>query len=254
MVFTDQDLQDYLAGQALPERAAAIEAAVAEDEVLEARLMALDPFAMPVREAFASIQPDDAKTPTQATAQAPSGPARAYKWPALVAAALLAGLCLGLFLPVRAPAPVQQAEASQAKAWHHEVAAYQALYVPQTVATLDPTPDRIAAQFAQASRALGQALDPADFDAIDGLTLKRAQVLGYEGAPLVQIVYAAQDDTPVALCLMGQSAGDRFPENATLKGLGAVHWASRTLDVLLIGGPDADALRPAAALLRARLS
>lgn len=230
MSFGDKDLLAYLDGDmALRDE---IEAALAQDAELERRLMALDPMAGPVRAAFEGI-PAAGRLPTlealEPTAEV-TAPARSGLWK--IAAALIVGVGLG--------AGVVLSRGGDDLRWQDQVAIYQALYVPETVARLVTDEATLAEQFDQADAALGLTLPRDALSALDGLDLRRAQILGIEDAPLIQIVFANETGAPIAFCILRQNGTASATETETLSGLPVAHWSDGDFGYMLVGelGPD----------------
>ncbi|MEM1236265.1 MAG: hypothetical protein AAGI10_04780 [Pseudomonadota bacterium] len=220
---TDATLEKYLAGELSDAEVAELEAAVEADAGLEARLMALDPVAEPVAEAFAALRP----TPVSEVAAAP---AEAVWRGAMVAAvasiALLVGLAGGWWVAQEPDAP---------KAWVVAVADYQVLYQPETVAVLEPGPGEVAAQLSRAGAAVGADLSVFENAEMGGAMLLRAQVLGLGDRPIVQMVYQLPGGTPLALCLTERGAGAEAQDAFAVSGLMASRWQTEDHDILLIG-------------------
>jgi len=131
-------------------------------------------------------------------------------------------------------------ETPQAPDWQVAVAQYQALYGPETIAPLTSDPASLATQFARASDALGRQLDPVGLAAaVPELSLKRAQVLHYEGDALIQIVFADQAGRPIAFCLLrDDELDDQTWTTAELSGLQSATHHADGLGVMLVGdGP-----------------
>lgn len=242
MSYADATLRAYLDGALPVEEAAALEAALEGDPDLERRMMALDFVAAPVRHAMETV-PDPARLGTVMPEVAEPAPFRGL-WAlggGLAGAAIAAGVALVL---------VTSAPLAPTLDWRHEVARYQALYVPETVAHLDADPGLLDKQLDRASAAVGLDLQRAALDGLDGLELRRAQVLGFVGQPLVQMVYAAADGTPIAFCLM--AGDDGVYDSETRAGLASVAWGSGDHQFLLIGGDDASQLGGVAKMLQDR--
>lgn len=228
MTFDRTTLLAYHAGTCPQDVALAIEAQLATDDTLAERLMALDPAAEMVAAAFAATQP-----PRAPTLQAP---APYWRPAALAASAALAAVAVWNVMP------------SQVSDWHQQVAEYQVLYTPQTIAMIEPSYSELADQFIVLRTALAIGFDADAMSNIEGLDLLRAQLLGFEGAPLGQIVFADAQGRPIALCLM-QGAGEPTQEVAELAGLNTVSWGTSTHQFILVGNvPDADLQTWAAAM------
>ncbi|MCH2165555.1 MAG: hypothetical protein MK098_13005 [Marinovum sp.] len=235
MSFEDHQLTAYLAGEADPTLAEEIETALMEDPVLEDRLLQLDPLSAPVSQAFEVIEPVNLPNVPETKAL------RGHPWYRATAAIVIMVLGAGavsLMVPDHSD-------------WHRQVAAYQALYVPETITALEPSDAALEAQFDAASAALGVTLAPAVFGDVGDVDLKRAQILGYQGRPLIQIVYSDAVGNPVALCIMRQAGSEaRAPTSVKLKGLPAEIWNDGALEYILIGGTNARSLAIVGAEIR----
>ena len=220
MTFSDDELREYLQGRANEDLAARIEAAVESDPALEERLHALDLFAEHVKNAFDQVSPGPL----------PKIPANSNRPGTLVSLGVAATLAAVAFF-------AGSWSARPDTGWHSQVAAYQALYVAETVAPLNAENDTLKKQFQRAEKALGHAVAIEALANLDGLSLKRAQILGFNGAPLIQIVFADDSGAPIALCLMAQE-GQADAQSTILSGLPAVHWKTDGVGYILIGGED----------------
>lgn len=231
MTYSDATLQDYLAGNLSAEDASVLEAAVENDPELEARLIALDAVGADVASVFLQI-PEQARldgidVPVQKVAVAQSG---SFRWLGLVAAAAV-GAALGMTaLNMQGPKTPE---------WHQQVAAYQSLYVPDTVAAISGDANSLQEQLKVAGAALDLELPQEVLSGLEGLTLKRAQILGFAGRELIQIAFQAEDGTPIAFCILkGGAPRAEEMEISELSGLASAAWASDTHGYLLIGGSD----------------
>ena len=239
--FEDNQLRAYLTGELPAADAARLEAALAEDDGLEARLLALEPLATPLGDVFKTL-PDSARLPdVAAVASKPSLIGRVLPYGLVAGIAGLIGVGLAGFN-----------QPADALTWQEQVAVYQALYVAETVAPLAPTPEGLAAEFERASNILGRELVPAEYDDLPGLTLKRAQVLGFEGQPLIQIAFASETSAPIAFCIL-RSGEDAGAVQTELSGLPTVHWSEGGFGYMLIGDLSEGALRALASELGATL-
>ncbi len=226
MKFSDETLLAYLEGSLDEAEARAIENAVAEDSALEHRLMALDPFAQVVQQAFEGI-PTEAPSidlPIPSAQQSNAGPLRLLAVAASVA--------------VIAASATFWATRPQALGWAEQAAIYQSLYSPDTIADLDNSQKTLDAQFVQAEAQLGRSLNRDVLETLPGLDLKRAQVLSFKGKPLVQVVFADAQGNPVAFCVIRQGAGAPVKDVnlAVLSGLATATWANDGYGYMLLGG------------------
>ncbi|MEO0390864.1 MAG: hypothetical protein AAF218_07975 [Pseudomonadota bacterium] len=222
--FSDADLTAFLDGAAPEELSKEIEAAVAEDHTLAQRLAQLD-VPMDVLTAAMETLAQTAPAPPHLPAAAP--PRRRSLWPAAsFAAGLAAGLAIALFTAADAP---------PAPGWKAVVASYHSLYGPDTL-TAETADAELTAQLTRASAALGR--DLVDLPAADGLALRRAQILDFNGKTLVQLAFLRADGTPVALCIIKSSPDNTAATSETLQGMAATSWRANGFAYLLIGGED----------------
>jgi len=241
MTYSDETLKDYLNG-ALPDaESEAIELTISMDEALQRRMMALDPFATPVADAFQGLPGKERIESLRAALPQPT--ARTPRW--WTGAAMAASVALGVVVGSQF-LPSGQAEATD---WRIEVARYQALYVPETVAYLGGDDEKLAVEMDRAADAVGLELDLDALVEVDDLTLRRAQVLGFEGQPLIQLVYTDPKGAPFALCIMSDAEGEKGP--AMLAGLATHTWESDSHGFILVGGDQLDKVNGLAANLRA---
>ncbi|MEL6374934.1 MAG: hypothetical protein AAFR04_13320 [Pseudomonadota bacterium] len=294
LTFSDEQLTAYLDGEADAALCTQIESALERDAALAARLQALEVDAAAIRATFDALllsappapaavdaaesgrmRVSEAETSERAalrdvtsqdrasrdaTSQGgsagpsrarrhdgvvtPTRPVRALAWAACAAGfALLGGL--GGWL----------AAGSQAQSWDSAAATYHALYVRQTLAPVIAEPARQARELARVSSALGRPLNAADLRSLKDLAYKRAQVLGYEGRPLIQLAFLSRDGVPIALCIIraAGSSGSGDVATARYDGLNAARWSKDGYDFLLLGNKDAEQLRTYAEHFRAKL-
>lgn len=241
LTYSDDHLQQYLAG-ALPDaEAAELEARVATYPGLQDRLIALEPFAAMAREAFGGIPSEDRLAGLLPPARPPK------RWPAGVAlAAGLAGLVgfgLGTF-----------SNPEEDLSWRERIAIYQALYVPATIAALDPVEEELSLQFANSSQVLGREVAPQNVQGLENFSLKRAQILEADSLPIMQIVLANVDGEPLAFCIvhLGDDAQPSGIEFEHLAGVPTAHWVEDQYGYMLVGRVDADVMTAAAQELRAK--
>ncbi len=262
--WSDEEITAFLDGEMAPREAARIRAGAGEDRALARRIEALSLDREAVASAFDALLDvarsrdlgrclEAGRGMAQGAAQGEAGgeagrSGRAghwrsrWAWPASLAAALAAG---GVLAWALMPAPGSD--------WRIEVAHYQALYVPETLSPITPDSARLQEEFARAGKAIGLDLGPEELAGIAGLELRRAQVLGYRGAPLVQIAYSGPDGTPVAFCIIRREGVASPPESDVLIGLAAASWSSPTHGYLVIGGDDPEEMLTLARELRRRL-
>jgi len=226
-------LQSYLAGTLSPADAERLELEIANDVALEARLFALDyTRAAPLRGAFENV-PDSAGLQNlealvlNKTSETQTGiPKASWKWSALAAAVAFG---VGAFL-FAGQTPMAKPN------WQNQVAVYQTLYVTDTLALTVADDEELTAQLARSARAVGRELPLDVVRELEGMKLLRAQILGFESAPLIQMAYLSDDGVPVALCAirLATPATDQ-PTFETLSGLPAVHWSDGSFGYMIVG-------------------
>ncbi|MCF6304752.1 MAG: hypothetical protein L3J33_05220 [Rhodobacteraceae bacterium] len=233
-MYSDEDLTAFLDGELPAETAGAITAALAKDPALANRLATLEIDLSGLKSAFDSL-------PTPPVTL----PATKPRWimPALAASIMLA---LGIGIGARLQAPQT--------GWEMEVAHYQALYVLETLSVIEPDAERLTQEVAKTSALLGLDMNLEVLDGFDGLTLRRAQVLGFEGQVLIQIAYTMEDGTPVAFCILKrQNLDEEGIETTEMLGMAAASWQNSTHSFLAIGGKDQKLMADFASHLAAAL-
>lgn len=229
--FSDEELTAFLDGEADNALHAEIEATLETDPALSDQLAALDIPLAPIAEAYEVLlqsAPPMPALPEPAAAPAPRG-----RWGlglGTFATGLAAGLAVAMFTGFGTSPP------PATRGWVSFVASYQALYTPETLAMANPTADEAALQLAAVSDALG--LDLSSLPAAQGLTFKRAQVLGFRDKPLIQIAFTRADGTPVALCIIPAGPDATPVDMGQSEGLGLARWNTPGFGFLLIGGTD----------------
>ena len=233
---TDERLTAYLDGELAPQEAAAIEAALQSSAQLQARLAALDVPIPALRQGFDALLNQAPRPPAL-----PKAPRQSTRpWLAAVAASALLGVGLGGFLFKPTP-----------QTWTQAVANYQSLYVTET---LSAPPMETALQdivIASLSGRLGVDLTP--LTNLDGIDFRRAQMLGIDGAPLVQMAYLADGTIPVAICITPRDAEDSATELTRMFGMEAASWTADGHGVLIIGGDDPALIENLAQAVRAAI-
>jgi anti-sigma factor RsiW len=246
--FTDEQLTAYLDGEAADELCTMIDAALDVDEVLGERLADLDIGLDQISAAFDGLL---AQAPAMPELSPPAPQAanlnRGIGWLGgfgVFGTGLAAGIAMMLFVGAgAAPEP-------KAPGWKAVVASYQSLYTATTIAGWTPTQEQTQTQLAAVSRLVGA--DLTSLPAIEGLTFKRAQILGFNGKPLVQIAFARADGTPVALCIIAANSTEaKAMQGETLGGMAAASWNVEGRAYLLIGGSAAQATQAEAAAFEA---
>ncbi|NBA96338.1 transcriptional regulator [Pseudomonas sp. R5(2019)] len=135
--------------------------------------------------------------------------------------------------------------------WREQVADYMALYTRSTLEQLPVDAASQRAQLAIVSERLALALTLESVQ-LPGLTLKRAQLLQYDGQPIAQLAYQDTSHDPLALCITPRE-GEAGLAHERRQGLNLVHWATHRHAFLLIGRSPPASLETMAILIRTRL-
>lgn len=230
--FTDEELTAFLDGEADDALHAEIEAALERDPALGDQLAALDVPLAPIAEAYEALLQDAPPMPALPDPVFAPAPAPRGRWAwgvGTFATGLAAGLAVAMFTGFGTPEPAP-------RGWVSFVASYQALYTAETLAIADPSADEAAMQLAAVSNALD--LDLSGLPEAEGLTFKRAQVLGFNDKPLIQIAFARADGTPVALCIIPAGPDSKPVNMGQAEGMELARWNTPGYGFLLIGGTD----------------
>jgi anti-sigma factor RsiW len=247
---SDEQLVAYLDDQLDSEQRRRIDAAIAEDSLLNLRLQWLARSSLPFKNAYDELvrqAPTERLQSMLDTLPSPGRPAMNRRWFLAAAAGLVVcGVVADrLFLSWQS--------SSQKNSWRARVADSMALYVPQT---LDHLPSDEAAQRAQLrtiDARLGLNLAPARL-ALPRAQFKRAQILEYDGVPIAQITWLDPAHGPLALCVTRANSGSRPFAHERRRGLNVVYWADMEHAWMLLGHNPAAELEDMARLLRSRLS
>ncbi|MDG1368864.1 MAG: hypothetical protein P8Q48_01190 [Paracoccaceae bacterium] len=224
MTYSDDTLRQFLDGVLDQAKTKEIETAMLSDADLERRIMGLDDLAASVKAVMESL-PSEARMAELAPAVSAPPTRQSRPW-AMLAAACAVGVFIGI--------GSSWFNADAAPDWRVEVAHYQALYTPETINAINLAPGEAEAQVGRAAAQIGANVPLAELAAHDGLELRRAQVLGFEGAPLAQIVFAHSSGTPVALCLIRTGGKEQLAMGERLN-MASADWAVDGIEYLLIG-------------------
>lgn len=234
-----KDLSAFLDGELSPDRARAIEAALATDADLQTELEALmnadaaaqDVFAQmlddPLPEALIAAIQD---APETRTANLAHPPAR-RGW--LVAASLVLALGLGSaggYVTGRS----RGAELASARDWLSDIADYHRVYAGQSRHLVEVPATEAAHIQTWLSASVGTQVTIPDLTA-QSLTFQGARLLVAAGKPVAQLMYTSADGRVVALCLI-QSASPR--DGFATRKIGAfdmVTWGAESANAVVVG-------------------
>jgi len=232
---TDEMLVAYLDGELQASERVEVEAAIAAEAAVSARLDKLRQSSLPYAESFDPLLNQAPQEKLEAMLAAISSPQAAAKSRkpmsrrGLIAAALgclVAGMALDRGL-ITAQNLASSHGADEEADWRGEVAEYLALYTPETLRNMTIEESKRVAQLQHASERLGLRLDPFAMS-IGGLEMRRTQVLEYDGKPLGQIMYLDPEHGPVALCIIASDTGSKRMRTEQRSGLNLVYWSSDT--------------------------
>lgn len=126
--------------------------------------------------------------------------------------------------------------------WRDYVASYQALYTNDTLKNVALSNEDQKAELKLAAASIGKNITIEKLKNSTELEYKRAQVLGYEGMPLIQIAFLDTKGEPIALCIIRSGDQDKLGvEMEAMEGMSSARWSKEGYEYLLIGGKD-DAL------------
>jgi anti-sigma factor RsiW len=146
---------------------------------------------------------------------------------------LIGGGVAGYFI-AKAPGELFEEADAFEEDWIAAVAGQLSLYNAASVASIKVDE---AEQQAQLSK-LGDLLE-LDLSApkveLEGLTLKRVELLHFQGRKVAELLYASEHG-PVALCIVAEPGGEGEGEVESRDGLNLMYWAASGRRFLLIGG------------------
>lgn len=241
--FNDEDLSAFLDGEATPELQSQIEAELETNPDLVAKLQNLAMADDKIRAGFDAILRDAPALPDSLRSSEAPKSASKFGFGAGAISGLIAASVLFAAVSFFSKAPQSNPD------WTEYVAAYQALYVPATVASADFTSEKARQQIDALDGEIG--IDLSSLPPLQGLELRRAQLLGFEGRPLLQIVFSDPAGAPVALCIIASETDLHMTEVAkTMEGMESVFWTNAEHEFLLIGSDDQSQLIKASSVIR----
>jgi anti-sigma factor RsiW len=248
--FSDEEITAYLDGEADGELIRSIDAALPTDANLQGRINALSIPIRDIQSAFDGMLKASPDFPSNLSANSNRPQASSEGWrnrlmpiAASIAVCFMAGwIAAGYFNRV--------AEND----WHNSVATYQMLYVDATLAHVNQSPLVAQEELTRAAAALGKTISLEAMNGSADLVYKRAQILGLNGRPLIQLAFMSKNGDPVALCIIkNNTPRDTMVAFRELNGMKSASWSKGEFDYLLIGGSDAALIDENAGLLAARL-
>jgi anti-sigma factor RsiW len=252
----DAILVAYLDGELEPQAHEEIEQLLKSDASVRERLATLSRGARPFPSSFEALLKAAPNESLQSMLEASISNftsrnwlTRFWQWRIPIAAApflLIGGGIAGYFLGQLTP------NLSGEEAWLDAVAKQVSLYSRETVSSV---PVNETAQQAELSR-LGEMFN-LDFSQarveLPGLTLKRVELLRFEGRPLGQLLYEG-DYGIIALCVMAQPGEESEREAERRADLNTLYWTSGNYRFLLVSRAPASAMENIADVLESRFA
>ena len=236
----DAVLTAWLDGELPAEDRAAVDARLAADADLRARLELLRqgarPFG-PAYEALLAAAPAERLDAMLADAAKRHGGRddrgsrpMSRRWLAVAAALVVfAGGALAGYVAsiVMTPAP-------EYPGWRQVVADYHSLISPETIAVISEGPEALSAELLAIGDRMALDLAPERL-ALPHAYLKRAQLYDYAGLPLVQLVYQSPESGPFALCIIANGRPDTEMGFEERVGSNIVYWYKDGYGYMVIG-------------------
>lgn len=243
--FSDEELVAYLDGETEFAPVEEIERIALHDEALQLRLEALRIDRESIKSAFGHVRPLSVELPAHVTVPANvPAPARApapahapvpandnrrgWAMSSAAAIALVIGLGIGAVL-----------DFGKKPDWIEYVAAYQALYTTQTLSSVDVIESELVAELERVSASIERTITLEQLRVSATVEYKRGQLLGFNGKPLAQLAFLAENGDPLALCIIKNDGSNSATMHlAKLEGMSSASWDRDGYSYLLIGGQD----------------
>lgn len=230
--FTDEQLTAYLDRELDHIPADEIRAALEHDAALKARIEQLSLDTGQIADAFDDLLAKAPEMPDLAVDVQTEDSWWRRKVTGLAAAAVIAALAVGWGVG-------DITGKHDLETWDQYVAAYHALYVNSTLSDVDQSEQSAIAELARVSQSVGRPVDYSQITDIASLDYKRAQILGFEGRPLMQLTFLSKVGAPIALCIIRSDASrEGTIRTQQMQGMSSAHWAKDGYEFLLIGGTD----------------
>ena len=244
----DALLVAYLDGELEPELRRVLERRLNSDPALNARLAALADASRPLRRSFDALieaAPRARLDAALASALAKAPRRREYRYRRMLLAAaaalllLVSGGAIGYFV-AKAPGELFEEEDAFEEAWIAAVAGQLSLYDAASVASIQVNDAEQQAELNKLGEILKLDLSAPSVE-LEGLTLKRAELLNFQGRKVAEFLYASEHG-PVALCVLAEPGGEGEGEVESRDGLNFIYWAASGHRFLLIGAAPAQTI------------
>lgn len=257
----DAMLVAYLDSELEPEAHEEVERLLRSDASVRERLAALACGTRPLKHSFGAVLAAAPRERLQAqlavSVKKIAGPrwfggSRQWMFALPVSAALLIGGITAGYLLGRASPDLFESGPTEEDAWLDAVTNQVALYSRESVASIPVDATARQAELRRLSEALKLDLSPPRVE-LPGLTLKRSELLQFEGHPIVQLLYEGEHGV-VALCIMAESKGEAERETERRADLNTIYWASGDYRFLLVGAAPAERLETIANVVQSRFA
>jgi len=255
--YTDEQLVAYLDGQLSAEQTHAIQDQLTSDPALTAQLAALSIDTSAISETFDRVLPlgpqiNVAALPIDAGAKPATQPAapvvvnkNRFTQLLPLAASVIVALGVGLFAGLYASSLFENSADNHVAHWQQAVVDYQVLYVADTLPDTAPNENDKARQLAAISAASGMTITDTMVD-LPGVDFRRAQTLGINGSPLIQIAFAGPNGEPFALCFTPVDKPASKPLAQAIDGMNTVSWRNGEYGFILVSFADPKQVEAAA--------
>jgi len=237
MTYSDDDIVAYIYKSLDKESLKRFKTQLEHDADLQKRVKNLSEFYDKARADYDNLLIQSPKAPVflEENRKEKSGMGRIA---ASVAALFMAGL-IGYNLSYLNEKPSQND-------WVSYVAAYQALYANPTLVHIKRDVAREEKEISRVSTSLGKTFNLESLTGFQKIDYKRAQILSYEGKPLIQFTYLSKLGAPLALCVIKSSAKtDEAPSYSVKEKQSTALWSKGGYDYILIGGRDQNIIKNA---------
>jgi anti-sigma factor RsiW len=250
---TDALLVAYLDGELEPEAHEELERRLRSDAALRSRLTELAEGVRPIRASFEAVLKAAPRARLEMALASAVAKATRYRRLLVAAAAallLLLGGAAGYFV-AKPPAEVFEEAGGDEDQWIDAVVGQMSLYDAASVAAIEVDETKQKAELAKVGQALNLYLSE-PMVTLEGLTLKRAELLSFQGHQVAQLLYASDEHGPVELCIMAQPGGESEGEVESREGLNFIYWTAGGRRFLLIGAAPANRIDALADKVAAR--
>lgn len=255
----DALLVAYVDDELEPERRQELEQRLRTDASLRERLTALAEGGQQLRASFDALLNTAPRARLHAAfaaalARGPRRRAHRYRGMLLAAAAalllLICGGVAGYFI-AKVPAELFEEADAFEEGWIAAVAGQLSLYDAASVAAISVNDAENQAQLAKLGDVLKLDLSQPRVT-LEGLTLKRAELLHFQGRKVAELFYASAEHGPIAFCIAAEPGGEGEGEVEGRDNLNLMYWTSSGRRFLLIGAAPPERIKALAATMGER--